>query len=430
MENNELTTLTDPILQVEKGISSIKDQMLAIVKENKQELYESLANGQNILANIAVSGMDDYMDAQAAEYIKSTKTVLKSISERRKPITQVFDMVKKGFTTMEGMLSTKGDSVVAELQKKRDEYAAYKLEFARKAEAERQRKAREKVAREQLAQDVRSVCNMILSNTLQHDLGIMNNSFALLTLDNKDKVKEAIANWNTKLNLIEQFEKLKPYYNNEDISDVDAAKIIGDTLADVSKPIIKTYEDKIVELRDELLLHYDSKVSELVEQKRLADEAIRREAEAKAIADEKARQDAIIAAKKAEEERKAREEAIRKAEEERQAELEAQIRQEAEARAEEEKIKAAQLEAQKLFDSTSDGIQESAPKVKVTKTLIVNTTDGWLDVFRLWWTHCATPESIAKKLEFARKDVEKLANKTDEYFKVVGSVWEENVKAK
>lgn len=298
MENNELVTITDPILQVEKGISSIKDQMLAIVKENKQELYESLANGQNILANIAVSGMDDYLDAQAAEYIKSTKIVVKSISERRKPITQVFDMVKKGFTTMEGMLSTKGDSVVAELQKKRDEYAAYKLEIARKAEAERQRKAREKVAREQLAQDVRSVCNMILSNTLQHDLGIMNNSFALLTLDNKDKVKEAIANWNTKLNLIEQFEKLKPYYNNEDISDVDAAKIIGDTLADVSKPIIKTYEDKIVELRDELLLHYDSKVSELVEQKRLADEAIRKEAEAKAIADEKARQEAIIAAKR------------------------------------------------------------------------------------------------------------------------------------
>ena len=155
---------------------------------------------------------------------------------------------------------------------------------------------------------------------------------------------------------------------------------------EVADSLAKSYGDSVSSARQDILDTFDSKVAELQEIKKTADENER---------------------KRKEEELKAAEAA---AEKERQAKAEEEKRK----REEEERLRKAQSQSQTLFDQTPT---VSAPvKVKVSHHIEVDAPNGYLAIIQMWWAHEGSNmslEELAKKLGFMVKTCEKLKNKDD-----------------
>ena len=384
MTENQLQVIIQQSAEVTKNVASIKTDITNAIQENNTSLQNCIKAGENLLAQ---SGeMTDELDAQIASYIKKASATKKAMTERRKGVTQVFDLVKSGFTKMESLLDSKSEeSIIYKLQKKRDEYAAFKVEQQRKAEEERQRLARIEAAKIQLHDDVISVCNQIVNEKTSEALDKLTNSFKLLTLDNIEAVKKEIYGVPTEIVIGTYLKDRKPSYSPE-IPEEDARKIMNSAYKEVADSLAKSYGDSVSSARQDILDTFDSKIAELQEIKKTADETER---------------------KRKEEELKAAEEA---AEKERQAKAE----EEKKKREEEERLRKAQSQSQTLFDQTPT---VSAPvKVKVSHHIEVDAPNGYLAIIQMWWAHEGSNmslEDLAKKLGFMVKTCEKLKNKDD-----------------
>lgn len=384
MAENQLQVIIQQSAEVTKNVASIKTDITNAIQENNTSLQNCIKAGENLLAQ---SGeMTDELDAQIASYIKKASATKKAMTERRKGVTQVFDLVKSGFTKMESLLDSKSEeSIIYKLQKKRDEYAAFKVEQQRKAEEERQRLARIEAAKTQLHDDVISVCNQIINEKTSEALDKLTNSFKLLTLDNIEAVKKEINSVPTVIVIGTYLKDRKPSYSPE-IPEEDARKIMNGAYKEVADSLAKSYSDSVSSARQDILDTFDTKIAELQEIKKTTDENER---------------------KRKEEELKAAEAA---AEKERQAKAE----EEKKKREEEERLRKAQSQTQTLFDQTPT---VSAPvKVKVSHHIEVDAPNGYLAIIQMWWAHEGSNmslEDLAKKLGFMVKACEKLKNKDD-----------------
>lgn len=412
MAENQLQVIIQQSAEVTKNVASIKTDITNAIQENNTSLQNCIKAGENLLAQ---SGeMTDELDAQIASYIKKASATKKAMTERRKGVTQVFDLVKSGFTKMESLLDSKSeDSIIYKLQKKRDEYAAYKVEQQRKAEEERQRIARIEAAKVQLHDDVISVCNQIVTEKTTEALDKLTNSFKLLTLDNIEAVKKEINSVPTEIVIGTYLKDRKPSYSPE-IPEEDAREIMNGAYKEVADSLAKSYSDSVLSARQDILDTFDSKVTELQEQKRIEDERKEAERKAKEAKDEAERKAAEEAAKKAEEELKKREAELKAAEEAAEKERQDKAEEEKKKREEEERLRKAQSQSQTLFDQAPT---VSAPvKVKVSHHIEVDAPNGYLAIIQMWWAHEGSNmslEDLSKKLGFMVKTCEKLKNKDD-----------------
>ena len=477
MEENsktELALVESQTNNITRQIATLKSDTENAVQENRKHYEACVQAGETLLSDIEASGMNDTLDDKAAEFIKKAKLTEKAMNEKRKGVTQVFDLVRKGFTAMEGLISVKNEnSVVAKIQKKRDEYAAYKLEQQRKAEAERQRQERIKEAKIQLKTNSIDTLNNLLTEQSSHAISKLNDAFSLLTLDNKEEVKKRITEFTDIIDLASLFVANKPSYSSE-VPEEDAKAIMNAAYSEVSSSLAAAYKQTVNSTRDELLMKFDSKVAELEEIKKAEEERKRKEAELKAAEEERKRKEEEsrraaeeerkkqeeIQRIKDEEERKRKEAEFKAAEEERKrkeaeaAAAEAErIRKEEEIRRADEAAKEAQqrklaeeqekrdaenaaqhatAQAQSLFDQTetSTGAKKN---IKVTKRLVITDQKAWLDIIQQWWTiegSTLSPDKLSSKLEFMRKACEKHANKEEEYIVSPYIKYEEEVTAK
>ena len=201
-DNTELALVESQTNNITREIATLKYDTELAVQENRKSYEACVKAGESLLSDIEVSGMNDSLDSQAADFIKKAKLTEKAMNEKRKGVTQVFDLVRKGFTAMENLISVKNEnSVVAKIQKKRDEYAAYKLEQQRKAEAERQRQERIKEAKIQLKTNSIDILNNLLTEHSANAINKLNDTFSLLTLDNKGEVKRRISEFSDVIDL-------------------------------------------------------------------------------------------------------------------------------------------------------------------------------------------------------------------------------------
>lgn len=384
MAENQLQIIVQQSAEVTKNVASIKTDITNAIRENNTSLQNCIKAGEALLAQ---SGeMSDELDAQIASFIKKASVTQKAMTERRKGVTQVFDLVKSGFTKMENLLDKKSEeSIIYKLQKKRDEYAAYKLEIQRKAEEERKRLARIEAAKTQLHDDVISVCNQIVTEKTSLALDQLNDKFRLLTIDNAKVVKKEIEDFETKLDLAHILADRKPSVSQE-VSAEDVSAIMRAAYKECVEGLIKSYADSVSQAKQDILDTFDSKIAELQEIKKTADEAERKRKEAELKAAEEA----------AEKERQA------KADEEKKK------------RDEEERLRKAQSQSQSLFDQTSS--VASPVKAKVSHHIEIDDPKGFLAIIQMWWTHegsTLTLEELKKKLSFMVKTCEKLKNKDD-----------------
>lgn len=445
-ENTELQLVQQQANNITRQIATLKSDTENAVQANRKS-YEACVNaGESLLFDIGVSGMNDALDERAAEFIKKAKLTEKAMTEKRKGVTQVFDIVRKGFTMMENLISIKNtDSVVYKIQEKRNEYAAYKLEQQRKAEQERLRQERIKEAKIKLKTDTIDILNNLLTEHSSASINSLNNTFSLLTLDNKDEVKKRIAECSDVLDLGHLFVNNKPSYSSE-IDENDAKEIMNGAYKEVSASLLSSYKQTVNATRDELLMKFDSKIAELLEIKKAEEERKRKEEEArKAAEEERKKQEEIQRVKDEEErkrkeaelkaaeaERKAKEEAIRKADEAAKEEQQRKLAAEQEKRDAENAAQHATAQAQSLFAQTSVG-ETGKQKIKVTKRLVVTDKNAWLDIIQQWWTiegSKMSPDKLASRLEFMRKACEKHANSEEEYIVSPYIKYEDEVTAK
>ena len=431
-ENTELQLVQQQANNITRQIATLKSDTEKAVQANRKSYEACVQAGESLLSDISASGMNDSLDEKAAEFIKKAKLTEKAMTEKRKGVTQVFDIVRKGFTMMESLISAKNtDSVVYKIQEKRNEYAAYKLEQQKKAEQERLRQERIKEAKIKLKTDTISTLNNLLTSNSSTAINVLNSTFSLLTLDNKDEVKKRIAEFSDVLDFGHLFVNNKPSYSSE-IEENDAKDIMNGAYKEISASLLASYKQTVISTRDELLMKFDSKIAELIEIKKSEEERKRKEEEVRRIKDEEERKskEAEIAALEAE--HKAKEEAVRKADEAAKEEQQRKLAAEQEKRDAENAAQHATAQAQSLFAQTSVD-NTSKQKIKVTKRLVVTDKNAWLDIIQQWWTiegSSMSPDKLASKLEFMRKACEKHANNEEEYIVSPYIKYEDEVTAK
>lgn len=473
-ENTELQLVQQQANNITRQIATLKSDTENAVQANRKSYEACVQAGESLLSDISASGMNDALDEKAAEFIKRAKLTEKAMTEKRKGVTQVFDIVRKGFTMMESLISAKNtDSVVYKIQEKRNEYAAYKLEQQKKAEQERLRQERIKEAKIKLKTDTIDTLNKLLTEHSSAVIKSLNNTFSLLTLDNKDEVMKRITECSDVLDLGHLFVNNKPSYSSK-IEEYDAKDIMNGAYKEISASLLASYKQTVTTTRDELLMKFDSKIAELLEIKKAEEERKRKEEEArkaeeerkrkeeearkaaeeerkkkeeiqrikdeeerkrkeaelKAAEEERKRKEAEAAALEAE--RKAKEEAVRKADEAAKEEQQRKLAAEQEKRDAENAAQHATAQAQSLFAQTSVD-NTSKQKIKVTKRLVVTDKNAWLDIIQQWWAiegSSMSPDKLASKLEFMRKACEKHANNEEEYIVSPYIKYEDEVTAK
>lgn len=412
MEDNQLQIIVQQSAEVTKNVASIKTDITNAIQENNISLQNCVKTGESLLEQSG--NMSDELDEQIASFIKRASATKKAMTERRKVVTQVFDLVKSGFTKMESLLDSKSEeSIIYKLQKKRDEYAAYKLELQRKAEAERQRLARIEAAKQQLHDDVISVCNQVVNEKTAEALDRLSDKFRLLTLDNAEQVKKEIAEYPVDIKISSFLADRKPSVSAE-VDPEEARLIMNAAFKEVNSQLSASYTESVTQCKQDILDTFDSKIAELQEQKRLEDERKEAERKAKEAKDAAEKAEAEARAKAAEEKRKKRETELKAAEEAAEKERLAKAEEEKKKREEEERLRKAQTQSQSLFDQTPT---VSAPvKAKVTHHIEIDSSDGYLAIVQMWWAHEGSKlalDDLNKKLGFMVKTCEKLKNKED-----------------
>lgn len=369
-----------------ENISDIKNLTFNSYQENSDSVEKCLAYGKALYTDVSQGHMDDSKDEKIKKFIDRVVLTQKAINERRKPVTQMFDKVKKVFTDMENSISIKNaEGVIYMLQKLRNDYAAAKLKAA---EEERQRQQREQlllVSKNNLHAEAIERLHAAVNKALDENIGCLNSLFSDVTLDTIDDVKNTIFNYLETFNIGNYWEKPFPPQN---IDEETYKQICKSAYLEVKDSINEQYKSEIVSLKDDLLLKLPSKKIELEkieEQKKTDADA------AKKAAEELARKDADVAAKK---------EAERKAEEDKRKQAEA--------------LSSNKKSMDDLFNQTAVAPVTSA---KVTKKIEVIDVKGFLNIIQLWWVGEGVNmsiEDLSKKLKFAVSFAEKQANKSDD----------------
>lgn len=129
---------TTELVKVDAFVSVIETAP-AILTSNQTSVKNAVDFGEKLLAAIAEQGMSDEMDTRCNNFLVKVKATCTAMNEKRKPITSLFDDVKKAFTSLESQIDQRSD-IYTKIQKFRNDYAAEKIKRQQEIEREAQRK--------------------------------------------------------------------------------------------------------------------------------------------------------------------------------------------------------------------------------------------------------------------------------------------------
>lgn len=227
---------------------------------NRQSTENAVKAANALLDNARNVGMSDALDGEMSRYIDKAKKTLAAMNDRRKPVTQIMDAVKKEFTSSEADLKTK----IVEVQTMRDGYATMKMEEQRK----REREAQAKLARERESIGLRKTAETTLANNFTEHLReakeMMLDKFNSITLSQFDTTIEELRNFSDQLtkNIYEGFRPAltAQYHSPDEIKEIASRTMNMHFGSDREK-----YHAEIVAYKQELLDKKQSKFEELEE---------------------------------------------------------------------------------------------------------------------------------------------------------------------
>ena len=173
----------------------------SIVEQNKTSLEKASTVADRIIEAINQVEIKDTPNVRALDeecknfILKASKTAV-CMMERRKPITQAFDQIRKYFTEMEGQLGKTGEKIV-KIVEFRNDFAKFLAAEEAKVAAEKARTA----AIEQEKIGTRAYLKKAFFDHLTKELEVayndMESLFNSMNLTNVSSTKDSIKNFNT-----------------------------------------------------------------------------------------------------------------------------------------------------------------------------------------------------------------------------------------
>lgn len=469
MEFYEQTTEINPAETKELAIINTSIEVFKsapqILKANKERTQKALAVGNTIIAQWqqawAITNEDDKLAALAAadersnKYLVNCGTALKEEKESRAAITQMMDEFKKMFTGAENDIDkTKPNTIPAQVQCNRDSFAQVSFEIS-----ERKRKEVEKeAAKKREAIDLKATAEIRLSTYFNDYLlkakQWLQQKFNDLNFEGFADAAAAIRMYDPSY-----AEKHFVAFNANLFSTLhtpDELKVIQSSISDNAYAGLNDkYKKEMLALKADLVDKIPSKHEEVLEQKRLADEAAA-EKEKQRLANEEREKQLAEANDKEKAELEKKQQIQRDEEAKRNAELKEQ-----QEKATADKKKREDEEAAKLQEETNKAKaaaeQETAIKQQGEQTMVMFESEaalaenvevltarqgfdmtvqhqaGWVQIFQLWFENEGKNLGIDKigntKLDQMKAWCEKQAHKTGTKIESKFIVYTESFKA-
>lgn len=400
MADNTALTIFEP-----QNVRTLAELGPQAYKDNQLSHFRCIEAGKLLLDRVKREGMSDSLDMDLAKYIEKAKITLRKMNGKRSPVTQLFDQIRKAYTTMENEVDpAKAASVPGQLQAARNAYAAKKHE----EEERRRREEAARMAREQaktryhadVEDDYVRQFNALVNKAI-NELTDMDRK---LDLNNYEIIYDGIRNFSCELpgNWLQTV--LSGAHRPAELSPDECSAIQASAIAGLAARFKEQFPFEVQSTRDDILDRMPSKKKEL-------------ERIAKASAEEAAKL-------KAEMEAKEQAEAARKETERLERE-----KQEAAAAA----LATQKSEMDGLFGLPVSGAATYQPKTSVKKKVVIGSAEDIMAIVGFWWSQVGSTmsmEDLAKEFKKQISFANTAANSKDNPIFITGVRYEDEVKAK
>lgn len=373
-------------------------------RDNQLSRVRCLDAGQALL-NLAEQGMTDDLDQRIARYLEKAKATLRKMNGRRTPVTQLFDHIRRAYTTLENTIDpTKADTIPARLQAARNDYARQKHEAEQRRIREELLRQQAEANRAQYRADVEDDLNARFNDLITENLARLSALDNSLTVDNYEQTLKALRDFPTELPAAWLADTRSAVRRPATLTPSDAEGIQAETMASLAPRFRQQYPYEIQSTRDDIA---DSLPSKLRELQRIA--AAGAEEAARIKAELQARQQAEA----------------QRTEQERQQRLEQQqaARQ----------LQQQRREMDNLFGAPVAQPAEYRPKTQVRKRAVIRSADDIMRIVAYWWSQEGRNRPLADLLKDFKKQITFANNaanaKTGPTF-IDGITYEDDIKAK
>lgn len=400
MADNTALTIFQP-----QNVQTLAELGPQSYKDNQLSHLRCIEAGKQLLERVQREGMSDNLDMELAKYIEKAKITLKKMNGKRSPVTQLFDQIRKAYTTMENEVDpAKAASIPGQIQAVRNAYAAKKHE----QEERRRREEAARLAREQAKTryrtDVEDDYVRQFNALVNNNINILTDMDKKISLDNYEIVYDGVKNFPCELpdNWVQDV--TSGAHRPAELSPEECKAIQASVIAGLANRFKEQFPFEVQSTRDDILDRMPSKKKEL-------------ERIAKSSAEEAARLKAEMEAK--EQAEAARKEAER-------------------IESEKQEAAAAQLASQKqemdgLFGLPVAGAADYQPKTQVKKKVVVESAEDIMAVVAFWWSQegCKLPmEDLCKQFKKQITFANTAANSKDNPMFINNVRYEDEVKAK
>lgn len=393
----EATQSLIPVEDIQALVSTAPEALA----RNEQSVLRARQMGETLLARLQSEGMSAQLDAEMNSYLVKIRVTLEQMKSRRAPLTQFLTKITKTFTALESQVDRdeKG-SISNQIQKARDEYAAFCREEEKKAAQAAELEKQKSIE----AIDIRSKCdaffNSIQQTTLNSELRGLQAIFDRVTLDNFDASFDSIKSYPTALSY-DHFMNESPRITARFFSEPFVLETINQSRDKVYDALKDAHADAIKDLRTRIIDQLPGKKIALdaaykLEQERIALEKARKLAEeqaAQAKSVEEAKKAQQLQEQLAEQQRLADIEAAKKAEQDNEKRIAEELRLKREEDDRATKA-AAELELAKSVDTANTLFDQAAnaatpinteAQVREGISIVVNAQPGWLLIVQAWF---------------------------------------------
>ena len=397
-DNKQAMTIFEP-----HNVRTLAELAPQSYRDNLLSHTRCLEAGNQLLARVKQEGMTDALDMEIAKYIDKAKITVRKMNGKRSPVTQLFDQIRKVYTSMENDVDpSKANSIPNQLQACRNDYAKKKHEEEerrRREEAARQAKENAKARyNAEVAEDYNRQFNALINKSV-NDLNDLDRQLAV---DNYKTVSEALKEYSCELPESWAETIISSAQRPVELSPEECRVIQAGVMSGMLERFREQYRFEVQSTRDDILDRLPSKRREL---ERMAKASVEEAARIKAEMEAKERAEA------------ARKEAERREREQREA-------------------AAAQLAAQKKEMDGLFGMAETAqyrPKATVKKKVVVETADDIMKVVAFWWSQEGCTKSVEELCKEFKKQItyaNNAANSKDNPRFISDCRYEDDVKAK
>ena len=281
---------TTDLIKIDE-VKSLVSQAPQMLQENEKSHSGALKYGNSLIETATKTGMTPELDKNMASYIKRLTKTKAAMNDRRKPFTQITDILKKRFTSLENDLLPSSE-IVSSIKKIRDKYVTDKINAQKKIEEDARVKQEKEMEVVQITSDYETAIRLHYTNyvsfyKLEITKKLTDSELAVI-----DDVNVSILGYSEVLSKqvfdSVKFENTYAYHEADKVKEligtVDKAKLIEEFEKDFTGEIgvhKKEVIDKIPTKKNELTEIDNAKT------KKAQDALIKKQAAQKLIEDEK-----------------------------------------------------------------------------------------------------------------------------------------------